>query len=67
MDKKKKEKISCKNKTHRRIKNKLYYYYTQKVKEDGIITIEEVKQFDNLLAEFNNKLLELKFKQTKKD
>ena len=39
----------------------------QKVKEDGIITIEEVKQFDNLLAEFNNKLLELKFKQTKKD
>ena len=47
-------------------KNKLYYY-TQKVKEDGIITIEEVKQFNKLLAEFNNKLLELKFKQTKKD
>ena len=34
-------------------KNKLYYY-TQKVKEDGIITIEELKQCDNLLAEFNN-------------
>ena len=32
-----------------------------------IITIEELKQFDELLAEFNNKLLELKFKQTKKD
>ena len=38
------------------------YYYTQKVKEDETITIEEVKQFDNLLTEFNNKLLELKFK-----
>ena len=39
----------------------------QKVKEDGIITIEEVKQFDKSLAEFNKKLLELKFKQTKID
>ena len=37
------------------------------MKEDGIITIEELKQFDELLAEFNNKLLEIKFKQTKKD
>ena len=45
-------------------KNKLYFYMQ---KEDGIITIEEVKQFDKLLAEFNNKLLELKYKQTKKD
>ena len=26
-----------------------------------------MKQFDELLAEFNNKLLEIKFKQTKKD
>ena len=39
----------------------------QKVKEDGILTIEEVKQFPKLFAEFNNKLLELKFKQTEKD
>ena len=39
----------------------------QKVKEDGIIAIEEVKQFDKLIAEFNKKILELKFKQTKKD
>ena len=39
----------------------------QKVKEDGIITVEEVKQFDKLLAEFNKKLLELKFPQSKKD
>ena len=39
----------------------------QKVKEDGITTIEEVKQFDRLLAEFSKKLLELKFKQTKTD
>ena len=31
------------------------------------MTIEEIKEFDNLLAEFNNKLLELKFKQTKKN
>ena len=47
-------------------KNKLYYYM-QKVKEDGNIAIEEVKQFDKLLTEFKNKLLELEFKQTKKD
>ena len=32
----------------------------QKVKEDGIITIEEIKLFDKLLAEFNNKLIEFK-------
>ena len=38
----------------------------QKVKKDGIITIEELKDFDMLLAEFNNKLLEIKLKQTKK-
>ena len=37
------------------------------MKKDGIITIEELKDFDELLAEFNNKLLEIKFKQTKKD
>ena len=46
-------------------KNKLFYY-SQKVREDGIITIDELKQFDSLLTEFNSKLLELKFKQTKK-
>ena len=46
-------------------KNKLFYY-SQKVREDGVITIDELKQFDSLLAEFNIKLLELKFKQTKK-
>ena len=46
-------------------KNKLFYY-TQKVREDGIITIDELQRFDLLLNEFNNKLLELKFKQTKK-
>ena len=46
--------------------NKLFYY-TQKVREDGVITIEELKAFDLLIAEFNNKLLELKLKQTKKD
>ena len=44
-------------------KNKLFYY-TQKVREDGIITIDELERFDLLLNEFNNKLLELKFKQT---
>ena len=33
--------------------------------EDGIITIEEVKQFDKLLAEFNNKLLELNLNRLK--
>ena len=47
-------------------KNKLFYY-TQKVREDGIITIDELQRFDLLLNEFNNKLLELKFKQTKKE
>ena len=46
-------------------KNKLFYY-SQKVREDGVIAIDELKQFDLLLTEFNNKLLELKFKQTKK-
>ena len=44
-----------------------FFYHIQKAKRDEIITIEELKQFDELLAEFNNKLLELKFKQTKKD
>ena len=46
-------------------KNK-FFHYSQKVREDGVITIDWLKQFDLLLTEFNNKLLELKFKQTKK-
>ena len=38
-----------------------------KTKEDNIITIDELKQFDIMLAEFKNKLLELKFQQTKRE
>ena len=64
--KRKKKEFRARIKLIEEYKNKLYYY-AQKVKEDGIITIEEVKQFDTLLAEFNNKLLELKLKQTKKN
>ena len=44
-----------------------FFYHIQEAKRDETITIEELKEFDVLLAEFNNKLLELKFKQTKKD
>ena len=46
-------------------RNKLFYY-SQKIREDDVITVDELKQYDLLLTEFNNKLLELKFKQTKK-
>ena len=45
--------------------NKFFYYF-EKCKEDGIITIEELQNFDKLLEEYNNKMLELKFKQNKK-
>ena len=38
-----------------------------KTKEDNVITIDELKQFDKMLDEFNNKLLELKFQQTKRN
>ena len=61
MDKTRKKEFHARTKLIEEYKNKLYYY-TQKVKEDGIITIEEVKQFEKILAEFNNRLLELKFK-----
>ena len=44
-----------------------FFYHIQKAKRDETITIEELKQFDEFLAEFNNKLLEIKLKQTKKD
>ena len=47
-------------------KNKLFYVML-KTKEDGIISIEELKEFDKMLDEFNNKLLELKFQQTKRE
>ena len=47
-------------------KNKLFYFML-KTKEDNVITIDELKQFDKMLDEFNNKLLELKFQQTKRD
>ena len=66
MDKTKKEEFRERIKLIEEYKNKLFYY-TQKVREDGIITIDELKRFDLLLNEFNNKLLELKFKQSKKD
>ena len=58
--KRKKKEFRARIKIIEEYKNNLYYY-TQKVKEDGIITIEEVKHFDKLLTEFNNKLLDLKF------
>ena len=45
--------------------NKFFYYF-EKCKEDGIITIEELQNFDKLLEEYNNKMLELKLKQNKK-
>ena len=45
--------------------NKFFYYF-EKCKEDGIITIEELQNFDKLLEEYNNKILELKLKQNKK-
>ena len=45
--------------------NKFFYYF-KKCKEDGIITIEELQNFDKLLEEYNNKILELKLKQNKK-
>ena len=64
--KRKKKAFRARVKLIEEYQNKLFYY-TQKVREDGIITVEELKQFDLLLAEFNNKLLEIKFKQTKKD
>ena len=64
--KRKKKAFRARVKLIEEYQNKLFYY-TQKVREDGIITVEELKQFDMLLAEFNNKLLEIKFKQTKKD
>ena len=64
--KRKKKEFSARVKLIEEYLNK-FFYYTQKVREDGIITVEELKQFDELLAEFNNKLLELKLKQTKKD
>ena len=47
-------------------KNKIFYY-KQKVKGDGIISIEGLKPFDSLLTEFYNRFLQLKLSQTKKD
>ena len=41
--------------------NKFFYYF-EKCQEDGIITIEELQNFDKLLEEYNNKMLELKLK-----
>ena len=45
--------------------NKFFYYFV-KCKEDGFITIEELQNFDKLLKEYNNKILEIKLKQNKK-
>ena len=64
--KRKKKEFRARIKLIEEYKNKLFYYM-QIVKEDGIITVEELNQFDLLLAEFNSMTLELKFKQTKKE
>ena len=49
-------------------KNKLFYFML-KTKEDNIITIDELKQYltTEMVDEFKNKLLELKFQQTKRE
>ena len=65
--KRKKKEFRLRIKLVEEYQNKVFYY-TQRIKEDGIITINELnKQFDELLAKFDNKLLEIKFTQTKID
>ena len=53
--KRKKKAYSAKMKLVDKYRNKLFNF-TQKVKEYGIITIDEVQQFDELIVEFKNKL-----------
>ena len=64
--KRKKKEFNARIKLIEGYNNKIFYY-TQRVKEDGIITIDELKQFDLLIEEFKNKLSELKSFQEKKD
>ena len=64
--KRKKKQYNARLKLIEEYKNKLFYFML-KTKEDGIISIEELKEFDKMLDEFNNKLLELKFQQTKRN
>ena len=44
--------------------NKFYFYF-EKAREDNIISLDEIKNFNKLLDEYNNKMLELKLKQKK--
>ena len=57
--KRKKKAFRARVKLIEEYKNKVFYFM-QKAREDGIITIDELKQFDSLIAEFKNKLLEIK-------
>ena len=64
--KRKKKEFNARIKLIEGYNNKIFYY-TQRAKEDGIITRYEVEQFDLLIEEFKNKLSELKSYQEKKD
>ena len=64
--KRKKKQFNKRIKLTKEYQNKLFYY-TQKVREDKNITLEELEKFDLLLNEYNNKLLELKNQQNKDD
>ena len=61
--KRKKKQYNARLKLIEEYKNKLFYFML-KTKEDNVITIDELKQFDKMLDEFN---LELKFQQTKRE
>ena len=63
--KRKKKEFNARIKLIEGYNNKIFYY-TQRAKEDGIITIDELEQFDLLIKEFENKLSELKSYQGKK-
>ena len=42
--------------------NKIYFY-SEKIKDDGIITIDELENFNKIINEYNEKLNEMKLKQ----
>ena len=51
--KRKKKQYNARLKLIEEYKNKLFYFML-KTKEDNVITIDELKQFDKMLDEFNN-------------
>ena len=61
-----KRKFSMKCQVIQDLINKVYFYY-EKARQDGIITLEEIEEFNKLCNDFDRKISKIQFADTESD